>query len=109
MARESHDRLREALARLPTASRADLRAEWLRLYRTEAPARLGRELLIAAIAYRLQEEALGGLRPQLQRRLRNIAEQVRGGDRESPLAAAPRLKPGTGCCGNGRDAPTKFW
>src|SRR6266576_179634 len=76
MPRESLERLREALARLPTASRADLRAEWLRLYRTEAPARLGRELLIVAIAYRLQEEALGGLRPELHRRLRNIAEQA---------------------------------
>jgi hypothetical protein len=95
MARESLDRLREALARLPTASRADLRAQWHRLYRTETPARLGRELLIAAIAYRLQEEALGGLRLELQRRLRNIAEQVKGGGQASPLAAAPRLKPGT--------------
>ena len=52
MPRESLERLREALARLPTVSRADLRAQWHRLYRTEAPARLGRELLIAAIAYR---------------------------------------------------------
>ena len=94
MPRESLERLREALTRLPTASRADLRTEWLRLYRTEAPARLGRELLVAAIAYRLQEEALGGLRPELHRRLRNIAEQVgRGGKLD--LAVAPRLKPGT--------------
>ena len=94
MARESLDELREALARLPTASRADLRAEWLRLYRTEPPARLSRELLIGAIAYRLQAQALGGLRPELQRRLRNIAQQVsRGG--EPVLNAAPHLKPGT--------------
>jgi hypothetical protein len=42
----------------------------------------------------LQEEALGGLRPERQRRLRNIAEQAgRGGKLD--LAAAPRLKPGT--------------
>ena len=40
MARESLDRLREALTRLPTASRADLKAEWRRLYRSEPPARL---------------------------------------------------------------------
>jgi hypothetical protein len=94
MGRESLDRLGEALARLPAATRPDLRAEWLRLYRTEPPARLSRELLIAAIAYRLQAEALGGLRPELQRRLRNIAQQVsRGG--EPVLNAAPRLKPGT--------------
>src|SRR6266481_7490266 len=94
MSRESLDRMREVLARLPTASRADLRAEWLRLYRSEPPARAGRELLIAAIAYRLQEEALGGLRPESQRRLRSIAAQVgRGG--EPVLTLAPRLKPGT--------------
>ena len=81
MRHESLDRVREALARLPTASRADLGAEWLRLYRTEPPARLGRELLIAAIGYRIQEAALGGLRPELQRRLRHIAEQVSRGER----------------------------
>ena len=94
MARESLDRLREALARLPAASRADLQAEWRRLYRTEPPARLGRELLIAALGYRLQEAALGGLRPESQRRLRAIAEQVSRGE-ETALSAAPRLKPGT--------------
>ena len=88
------DRLREALARLPTASRADLQAEWRRLYRAEPPARLGRELLIATIAYRLQEEVLGGLRPESQRRLRKIAGQVSRGA-EPALTAAPRLKPGT--------------
>jgi Protein of unknown function (DUF2924) len=94
MARESLDRLREALARLPTASRAELSAEWLRLYRTEPPARLGRELLMLAISHRLQEQVLGGLRPQSQRRLRQIAEQV-GQDGAPMLTAAPRLKPGT--------------
>jgi hypothetical protein len=94
MPRENLNRIREALTRLPTASRAELNAEWLRLYRTEPPARVGRDLLIAALAYRLQEQALGGLRPELQRRLRGIAEQVsRGG--EPVLSAAPRLKPGT--------------
>ncbi|MEA2845539.1 MAG: hypothetical protein QOG78_820, partial [Rhodospirillaceae bacterium] len=91
---ESLDRLREALARLPTASRADLQAEWRRVYRTEPPARLGRELLIAAVAYRLQEQALGGLSPESQRRLRAIAEQVTRGE-EPMISAAPRLKPGT--------------
>jgi hypothetical protein len=94
MARESLDRIREALARLPTASRAELSTEWQWLYRSELPARLGRDLLIAAIAYRLQEQAMGGLRSESQRRLRYIAEQAgRGG--EPMLTAAPRLKPGT--------------
>jgi hypothetical protein len=93
MPQNSLDRIREALTRLPTCNRAELNAEWLRLYRTKPPARLGRDLLMAAIAYRLQEQILGGLQPELRRRLRTIAEQVRNGG--EPALAAPRLKPGT--------------
>src|SRR5258708_21646153 len=94
MTRAGVDPIREPLARLPTLERAEFQAEWLRLYGTEAPARLGRELLMAAVAYRMQEQALGGLRPELRHRLRRIAEAARLG-REIPIAAAPRLKPGT--------------
>jgi hypothetical protein len=93
MTRDSVDRMREALARLPSLGRAELRSEWLRVYGTEPPARLGRELLMAAVAYRLQERVLGGLRPELRRRLRSIAESTRRGGEIVP--AAPRLKPGT--------------
>ena len=57
--------IREALSRLPSLGRSELRAEWQRLYGTDAPVRLGRELLIGAIAWRLQENMLGGLRPEL--------------------------------------------
>jgi hypothetical protein len=94
MPRESLDRIREALRRPPTATRVELTAEWRRLYPTNPPARISRALLIAAIAYRVQEAALGGLRPELQRRLRHIAEQVSRGE-EPALTATPRLKPGT--------------
>ena len=63
MPQDSLDRIREALTRLPTCNRAELNAEWLRFYRTKPPARLGRNLLMAAIAYRVQEQVLGGLQP----------------------------------------------
>src|SRR5260221_5986344 len=53
---ENADRIRETLARLPTASRADLTAEWLRLYGCAPPSKLRRELLMAAIAYRFVSE-----------------------------------------------------
>ena len=49
---------------------------------------------MAAVAYRIQEQALGGLRPELRHRLRSIAGAARLG-REVPIAVAPRLKPGT--------------
>src|SRR5260221_14480409 len=53
---ENADRIREAPARLPTASRADLTAEWLRLFDCAPPSKLRRELLMAAIPYRFVSE-----------------------------------------------------
>jgi hypothetical protein len=94
MQHDSMDRIREALSRLPILERAELRAEWLRLYETNPSGRIGRDLLMAAVAYRLQEQIVGGLRPELRKRLRDIAEQARRGG-ETVLTAAPHLKPGT--------------
>lgn len=93
MTGDRRDGMREALQHLPTLGRSELRAEWRRLYGAEAPARLGREPLITAVAYGLQQEVFGGLRPELRRRLRKIAEAARHGSEVAP--AAPRLKPGT--------------
>jgi hypothetical protein len=66
---------REALARLPELELRELRQQWRALYKSEASPHLSRELLLRAVAYRLQEAALGGLRPERQRQLRHIAEQ----------------------------------
>ena len=53
---------REALARLPTLDLGELRQQWRGLYKAEAPSHFSRDLLIRAVAYRIQELALGGLR-----------------------------------------------
>ena len=66
---------REALARLPELDLNELRQHWRALYKSEASPHLSRELLLRSVAYRLQEVALGGLRPERQRQLRHIAEQ----------------------------------
>ena len=68
---------REALARLPELALSELREQWRALYKSEPSPHLSRELLLGAVAYRLQEVALGGLRPerQRQRQLRHIAQQ----------------------------------
>src|SRR5437016_4749758 len=66
---------REALSRLPTLDIGELRQQWRSLYKTPAPANLSRELLLRAVAYRMQEVALGGLRPARQRQLRQMAQQ----------------------------------
>jgi len=59
----------DRLAALGTLSLPEMRAEWRRLYRSPPP-RLSREMLVRALAYRIQEKAGGGLRPAISRRLK---------------------------------------
>ena len=66
---------REALARLPELELSELRQQWRALYKSDASPHLRRELLLRAVAYRVQEVALGGLRPECRRHLRHIALQ----------------------------------
>jgi hypothetical protein len=54
-----------ALEGLPTH---ELRIVWRRLYRTEPPRCMPRDLMIRALAYRVQERAHGGLAPATRAR-----------------------------------------
>src|SRR6516225_6076804 len=80
----------EALSRLPTLDLAELRELWCQLYKTETAPRLSRDLLVRAVAYRMQEVASGGPRLELQRQLRQIALELQQTRRKRP-----QLKPGT--------------
>ncbi len=71
-----------------------LRREWRRLYRSHPPLHIRRDLLVLAIAWKLQEKVHGGLTAAQKRRLAGMAEELKkGGD----LSAGPaiRLKPGS--------------
>ena len=85
---------REALARLPELVLGELRQQWRALYKTDASPHLSRELLIRAVAHRMQEVAFGGLRPQRQRQLRQFAQELKE-SRDRPTAPRPELKAGT--------------
>jgi DUF2924 family protein len=85
---------REALSRLPELNLGELRQHWRTLYKAEASPHLSRELLVRAVAYRMQEVALGGLRPGRQRQLRQIAQQFKKTG-AAAIRAWPELKPGT--------------
>ena len=54
---------REALARLPKLDLGELRQHWRALYKADASPHLSRELLLRAVASRMQEAALGGEAP----------------------------------------------
>jgi Protein of unknown function (DUF2924) len=85
---------REALSRLPQLDLGALRQQWRVLYQAEASPHLSRELLVRAVSYRMQEVAVGGLRPKRQRQLRQIAQQFKQTG-EATRRARPELKPGT--------------
>jgi hypothetical protein len=85
---------REALSRLPDLDLGELRQQWRALYKAEASPHLSRELLVRAVAHRMQEVALGGLRPQRQRQLRQIAQKLNQTGAAN-IPPRPELKPGT--------------
>jgi Protein of unknown function (DUF2924) len=94
MTSRHRDASREALARLPMLDLHELRQEWRRLSKADASPRLSRDLLRRAVAYRLQELAFGGLRPESQRQLCQIAMELKqtGAARIRPR---PQLTSGT--------------
>ena len=51
-----------------------LKQKWAALFGAEPSPNLGRPLMISVIAYRLQERALGGLKPSTQRLLGRVSD-----------------------------------
>lgn len=63
----------DEIGALSEATTADLKNRWRLLYGTEPPTRSSRDLLIRALAYRIQERALGSLKPSTRRLLTKVA------------------------------------
>ena len=66
------------LAALKTTSTPDLKKQWRDLFESEAPA-FNRRYLESRLAYRIQELAYGGLKPETVKRLEALGEQLDGG------------------------------
>lgn len=86
--------LGEQLALLPALDREELLARWRNLYGRDAPAQISRPILIRAIAYRMQEQVQGGLKPATRRLLARVADDAGAGRPITPSAPIT-LKPGT--------------
>src|SRR5882724_9307999 len=79
------DALTAEIAALSKASIKDLRKRWKTLYGNEPSGHVGRSFVIRAIAYRLQEQACGGLKPSTRRLLARVAEEAAvGSSRKNP-------------------------
>jgi len=85
--------LPQRLASLPAMARDDLVTEWRRQFRADPPDRIRRDLLELAIAWKLQEKALGGLKKSDVTELRDLAEAL-GETGDIRRVKNPKLKPG---------------
>ena len=66
------------LAALKTTPTPELKRQWRELYASEPPA-FNRRYLESRLAYRIQELAYGGLKPETLARLEALGEQFDGG------------------------------
>ncbi|QBX35146.1 DUF2924 domain-containing protein [Paracoccus liaowanqingii] len=69
------------LAALKDAPTAELKKQWLELFEIPPPP-FNRRYLESRLAYRIQELAYGGLKPETVRRLERLGEELDGGDRK---------------------------
>ncbi len=72
-----------------------LRKHWQALFGAAPPPKLRSSLLVQGIAYRLQEKALGGLKPATARLLERIADDARARRQAAPTPAKIHISAGT--------------
>jgi hypothetical protein len=85
----------EELSQLGELDPGELRKRWRNLFGSDPPARLRSSLMVQAIAYRLQEKSLGGLKPATLRLLKTVADDVLAGRQVSATAEKIRLRAGS--------------
>lgn len=73
------DTIPARLAALKTTPTPDLKAQWRALFASEPPP-FNRQYLVTRLAYRIQELAYGGLKPETIRRLEQLGENLDGGN-----------------------------
>ena len=91
----THDPIPARLAALKTAPAPDLKKQWRELFDSEPPP-FNRRYLESRLAYRIQELAYGGLKPETVRRLERLGEELDGGDKKKRGMRLDRDRPITG-------------
>ena len=87
----THDPIPARLAALKTATTLELKEQWRELFDSEPPP-FNRRYLESRLAYRIQELAYGGLKPETVLRLERLGDELDGGDRKKSRIRAD-LKP----------------
>ena len=91
------ERLEVEIAALPKMNLAQLQAKWRRDLKQSPPPHVRKQLLVPLLAYKLQEQAYGGLKPEVKRRLRELAAGFNRNPRRAggKFTDSIRIKPGT--------------
>jgi Protein of unknown function (DUF2924) len=88
--------LEEEIASLPALSKTELLTKWRERLKQPPPSHLNKPILVPLLAYRLQEQAFGGLKPTYKRRLRELADSFeRNPNGVANAVSSARIKPGT--------------
>src|ERR1700722_10564938 len=91
---EPEEQLSREIRRLPDLTIEELKVRWRSLYDCAPPGRCSKKLLVAAIAYRMQERAFGGLKtaglPQLE-----LSPDDAGASRDSRSRPVTKATTGT--------------
>ena len=88
--------LEQEIAALPSMNLVQLQAKWRSRLKEGLPAHIRKQMLVPMLAYKLQEQAYGGLKPQMKRKLRELASGLnRDSKAASRLGDPIRIKPGT--------------
>lgn len=83
------DELAREIANLSALEAQALRQKWRALFGADPSLYLGRSFLVQALAYRLQERALGGLKPSTLRILDRVVEsQPEAAGKRAPVRRA---------------------
>ena len=88
-------KLASELEQLRELNSEELRERWQTLFGAEPPSKLRSSLIVQGIAYRLQEKALGGLKPATVRLLERIAEDATARRQAAPPPEKVRASAGT--------------
>ena len=96
------DNVQAQLAKLPSFTREQLLELWQKLHRKAAPPGIRRELMIPFLAYKIQENAYGGLKPATRAQL--LSQQQPQGKPDPQAVEAARAAKGASL--NGSPVPS---
>jgi hypothetical protein len=91
---EADGQLSREIRTLPDLTIDELKLRWRSLYECSPPGRCSKKLLVAAIAYRMQERVFGGLKPSVLSQLECASDDA-GASRNSHPRPVTKASTGT--------------